>query len=194
MKYVLVTDMDDVLNNLLDTWIEILNLRYDTHVVRRDIKNWDMSRAFPSLTHEQLYSVLKEDDFWEAVEPKYDAIYYLKKIKDLGVKVIVATAASYSTIKTKVENNLLPHFDYLTYEDIVMIHDKSLLKCTWIIDDYHENIKNSDGIRILFDAPYNRDDSIIQNSYTYYDHRVWEWKEIYEIVKKKIKEEEICTE
>lgn len=177
MEKVIVTDMDDVLVNLLEHWLEYLNTRYDCNVKCEDVVEWDMSKAYPTLTPEQLYGALSDEELWKAVTPRKDAIKYLTKLHNEGYKILVATAASYNTIKTKLVNALFPYFKFLTYKDIIMIYDKHLLKCSIIIDDYHENLRGSDAVKILVNAPYNKNcDEMI------YDFRVDGWKEIYQII------------
>lgn len=180
MQKVFVTDMDDVLNELLDSWLLFLNTKYQCNVKREDVVDWDMAKAYPNLTPDQIYGVLREEALWKHVRPKYDAIFYINKIRALGIKVLVATASSYNTIQTKVVNALLPYFEF-SFKDIIMISDKSLLRCDWIVDDYHENIKNSQGVRILFNAPYNKDCNP-----SYYDYRVDNWERIYGIVESQV--------
>ena len=171
---VIVTDFDDIMNELLMHWLEYLNVKYGTKVLYEDVTDWDMSKAFPDLTDNQLYSLLEDEDFWNGVEPNYQAIYYIHKLIKEGHKVYVCTASKYTTLKAKFDNCLFKYFDYLTYKDIITCHDKSLIQCDVIIDDYWENIKNSKAITILKNAPYNK------NADPHFE--VNDWKEIYEII------------
>ena len=176
MQKVFITDMDDVLVNLLETWLQFLNNMYHYDVKVEDVVDWDMQLAYPELDPDNIYGILREEALWKNVKPKYDAIYYLKKIQELGYKIYVATASSHNTIQTKLINALFPYFEFLNRDNIIMIHDKSLLNGDIIVDDYHENLRNAKGVRILMDAPYNQN---IDKSL--FDYRVHDWETIYQI-------------
>jgi 5'(3')-deoxyribonucleotidase len=66
---VILVDMDDTIEHLLETWVNVLNKRYNRNVDWKEIKRWDTLAVFPGLTHEQVHGVLEEDDFWKQVEP-----------------------------------------------------------------------------------------------------------------------------
>jgi 5'(3')-deoxyribonucleotidase len=133
-----------------------------------------MTKAYPYLKPEQIFSPLQNEDFWYNVKPNYQAIYYIKKLISEGHKILVCTASKYTTLKAKFDNCLFRYFDYLTYRDIIICHDKSLIACDVIIDDYWENIKNSKAIKVLKKVPYNKDADP--------DFEVNDWKEIYDII------------
>lgn len=58
----ILTDADDVIENLLDCWVAMLNNRYGTSASPEDVTDWNVSLAFPTLTREQVYSVLADDE------------------------------------------------------------------------------------------------------------------------------------
>lgn len=171
---IIVTDFDDVMNELLIHWLEYLNSKYIKNVLYEDVTDWGMSKVYPDLTPEQIYSPLKSEEFWSGVEPNYQAIYYIKKLIDEGHKVLVCTASKYTNLVAKFDNCLFKYFDYLSYKDIISCYHKSLIQCDVIIDDYWDNIKDSKAIKIIKKAPYNKDNDA--------DYEVWDWKEIYQII------------
>ena len=177
MSKVIVTDMDDVTNHLLNAWLEYLNTTYNCNVKYEDVSEWNMQKAYPTLTPDQIYGVLKQEAFWENVDPDYEAIYYLRKLHTEGFKILVVTASSHNTIGVKVNKALLPYFEFLDYTDIIMTHHKPLIQCDYIVDDYLPNLIGSKAIKILKDAPYNQDADELD-----YDFRVTRWKEIYELI------------
>lgn len=177
MSKVIVTDMDDVLIHLLPAWLDYLNNKYNTTVKYEDVVEWDMQKAFPSLLPKQIYEPLTEEDLWKSVKPIKESITYLKKLYDEGYTIYVCTSAHYNTIKIKLINALFPNYPFLDYKNIITCHDKSLIKCDYIIDDYHENLKNNDAIKILIDAPYNKNADKLT-----YDFRAKSFKEVYQII------------
>lgn len=156
MSKIILCDCDTVLNNLLDVWIEWLNRKYDLSVQIKDITNWDIRYAFPTLTTEEIFQPLYTDVFWCNVTANKYAYNTLKAMKDAGYRVYIVTNSNYQTWKSKMQNHLLRDFSkIITPTDIIVTSHKELLKCDYIIDDYENNLTNSDGIRILVSMPYN---------------------------------------
>lgn len=61
----ILVDMDDTIENLAEAWVAYLNARHQTSTNLSDITDWDISKAFPTLTKEQVYAPLFEDAFLE---------------------------------------------------------------------------------------------------------------------------------
>ncbi len=177
MNKVIVTDMDDVLVDLLPTWVKVLNERHHLTVKVTDIIEWDMGKAFPTLCPQEIFSVLSEDDFWSIVPPRKDAVTGLQKLREKGYIVYVCTATHYKNMKTKIDNCLFKHFPYLSYKDIIMSHNKQLIDCDYIIDDYPENIRGHKAISFLMSAPHNKNcDEMV------YDFRVDNFNDIIKVI------------
>lgn len=70
----LLVDMDDTIENLLPAWAEWLNRKHGTSVKPDDITDWNVQKFFPSLTKDDVYAPLYEDEFWGTVQPKEDAV------------------------------------------------------------------------------------------------------------------------
>ncbi len=186
MNKIFVTDMDDVLVDLLSAWIRVLNFRYRKSVTTEQVKDWDMRLAYPDLTDKELYGVLNEDELWQQVKPKGDSAEYLKRIKDAGYDVFVCTATHYKNIGKKLTHCLLKYYPWLDYKDIIMCHNKAMINCQFIVDDNPENMRNSRAVRFLMDCPHNQnaDESC-------YDYRVTSMKEVFDIVNELEKVERI---
>lgn len=174
-------DMDDVLVELLDEWLLQLNQISKYHREPEDITNWDMKLAYPDLTSKQICRFLSEEYFWNRIRPVKNAYKYLKQLIEDGHEVYIATASYPESFFIKTNYCLLRHFDFLTPKNIICIHNKQLLIGDILFDDYHENLHNFKGVRILKDAAYN-----INCEKEYFDFRVSKdnaWEEFYSIVK-----------
>lgn len=53
----ILIDMDDTIESLLKAWVSGVNRKYGRSVSYEDVDSWDVSAAFPGLTHEQVYAV-----------------------------------------------------------------------------------------------------------------------------------------
>ncbi len=177
MQKIIVTDMDDVLVDLLPIWIKCLNERYNKSVRYEDITEWRMKVAYPDLTDKQLYGILNEEHLWQQVKPKGTSVEDVKMLVSKGYKVYVCTASHYKTVSNKMTHALFPYFDF-DYRDIIVCHDKHLVQCDYLIDDNPENLKHSSAVTFLMDAPYNQ-----TADERYYDFRVTSLSDMYNIIK-----------
>ncbi len=57
-------DADDTVENLCDCWIALLNERYGTSVRIEDVTDWDIALAFQTLTSEQVFCVINENELF----------------------------------------------------------------------------------------------------------------------------------
>ena len=176
--FVICVDMDDTIENLCDAWVKWLNNKYGLNVNSRDVVDWDMSKVFTSLTKHQIYEPLYIDDFWYSVEPKKDAIEYLKKLYDDGFSIYLCTSAHYCTTKPKMEAIVERYFPFIDWKHIITCTNKQMIKCDVLVDDGTHNVLGGEYKAILMDAPYNR----------WFDNnnhgiqRVDNWKDVYDII------------
>ena len=174
----ILVDMDDTIEYLLKAWVEYLNERHGTTVRPDDITDWDLTTAFPALTRDQVFAPLVEDALWERVEPMEDAVEALQSIIADGHTVKIVTATAYQTVRSKMESVLFKHFPFLTWKDVIIAHNKQMIKGDIMIDDAPHNLEDGDYVRVLMDAPHNRKYNDISNGM----YRVRGWKDVKEIV------------
>ena len=170
----IAVDMDDVLVDLIGAWTNYLNKHHSLQVSIEDIKEWDMKKAFPTLTNEQIYEPLHIADFYKTIKPFECAMEYLKKLKEEGFEIRVVTATFYKCAESKLDNALFPYFDFISSKEVILCYDKHLIRADILFDDYYKNLERFKGIRVLKDMPYNKD---APNSS--YDFRVTNFKDFY---------------
>lgn len=185
-KLTILVDMDDVLENLCEVWVEQLNTLFQLDVKADEIEEWDMSKAFPTLTKDEIYWPLHTEMLWTKVKPLPGAVKYIKKLINEGHKIIVVTAASAESVQMKLENVLFKYFPFLTMDDVIVATQKWLIRGDVMVDDAPHNLKNFFGEAILFTAPHNRnfDDRM------YGMTRVNNWDEAYKTIQKIAQEDE----
>ena len=153
-------DADDVAENLLNCWFKIpsdpLYLKpYFHQVAFEDIKDWDMTLAFPTLTKQQIFGVLHDDELWKSLEPMPGSQRVLQKWFDQGHQLYMVTASDYRTCKVKVER-ILEMFPFLDWEHIIFASNKQMIRGDILIDDGIHNLLNGEYFKILFNRPHNR--------------------------------------
>lgn len=174
-KYTILIDLDDTMIDLLGCWVPEINKRYGTNVNPEKINDWNISQFFPTLSREQVFEPLFENDFWNNMKPKTGAIKYIKALKDDGHKVYICTNSNYKTIKNKMDAVLFKFFDYISWNDVIVTTHKQIISADFLIDDGVHNLVGGKYKGILMDAPHNR-------SFDEKEHnivRFKSWKEIY---------------
>lgn len=85
-KLTILVDADDTIEYLAEAWVAVLNERHGTSVCADDLTSWEIQKAFPGLTKDEVYAPLKDESIWDRVRPREDAVYYYVH----RTKVIVA--------------------------------------------------------------------------------------------------------
>ena len=157
-KLTILVDLDDVLNNLVEAWVRYLNHNHNLTVNLNDITDWDMMRFFPTLTEEQVFEPIKLEQFWWSLSVKPEAVEYLGKLLNDGHTIKIVTATHYKAVVPKVEW-LLENFPFLSWHNVIIAQDKSLIKGDVIIDDGVHNLLGRDekSLKIIMAMPHNAD-------------------------------------
>lgn len=165
-----VFDMDDVLVNLNEKWVDYLNNKYKLSVKKEDIIDWNMSLFFPTLSENQLFECLHNLDFWKTVTPKpYSKEILLNCHNNQNIDYYIVTAALPKNFYVKYEHCLKVLFPFVPSNRFICCNNKKLINCDVIVDDNINNFPetdiNSKPVRILFDTPWNKD--IESENYNY---------------------------
>ena len=152
----ILVDMDDVLEQLIEGWVAYCNHFYGTHAVPADVKNWDMSLAFPTLTYDQVYAAVRDDRLWDFVYPMPGADEALRRLLAEGHTIYVVTATDYETLPAKMEKVLFRYFPYLDWAHVIITQNKQLIHGDVLVDDGPHNLIDSPCRRVLFDSWHNQ--------------------------------------
>lgn len=147
-------DADDTVENLCDCWIALLNERYGTSVRIEDVTDWDITLAFPTLTREQVFGVLNEDELFHRLERVPGSLEVLQRLYNDGHKLYMVTASDYRTCKVKTER-ILEMFPFLDWEHIIFAANKQMVRGDILIDDGVHNLVGGAYYKILFNRPHN---------------------------------------
>lgn len=177
-KLTILIDLDDVLNNLCQAWIDWLNKKYKTDVKYEDIVTWDMGIAFPKLTPEQIYEPFKSDKFWKTVTPRFDAIKYVNMLFNEGYNIYLCTSTYYKNIVPKYEFIIMKYFPYIDWSHVIIAANKQMIRADVLIDDGIHNLEGGSYAKILMTASHNKNyDTVSHNMY-----RADNWEQAYDII------------
>lgn len=178
-RLTILIDFDQTINNLNDAWVDFLNKRYGTSVKAEDIKEWDMTKAFPTLTEKEIYKPLREEALWERVVPLPKAYDNICKLKYDGHKVYVVTTSNPITVPIKLTKVLFKYFPFFTYNDVIITSHRQMILGDVLVDDgQHNLVGDTPYKKILFSASHNK--SFDEKSVGAI--RANDWDEVYEII------------
>jgi 5'(3')-deoxyribonucleotidase len=175
----ILVDMDDTIENFCETLVEVLNERHGLKVKTDDIREWDLTKAFPSLAPRDIFAPTYEEDFWKRVKPLPGAVDYLRRMTDDGHSVVIVTASAPESVPLKIKLCLRRHFPFIKRENIIIASRKQLIKGDIMIDDAPHNLIGGDYLRVLMQANHNRDYDAASNGMV----RVDGWDGAYRMVR-----------
>lgn len=180
----ILIDMDDTIENLCEEWVKYLNEKYGTDVKHSDIKDWDMTKAFPTLDDKSIYSPLIEPELWKRIKPLPGAVDKVGQLINDGHRVVIVTSSNPDTVSHKLNLVLFKYFPFLTYHDVIISSQKQLVNGDILIDDYPPNLEGGTYKGMLMNAYHNEAYDAEGNGFI----RVKNWDEIYEIIYEMAKE------
>ena len=177
-KLTILCDADDTIINLLSRWLAEVNQMYGKTVCKEDIQSWDITKAYPGLTADEVLNPLYRADFWDTVTPIKGSGYYLERLIKDGHNLSIVTASNLETSGAKTAK-LLKLFPFLGREQIIFTQNKQAVPGDVLIDDGVHNLIGGNYRKLLFHQPGNAAFREGEHGIT----RVYSWKEIYERIK-----------
>ena len=174
-------DLDDVLWDLMSTWISRYNDVVDDNLTVEDIKSWDVAQYIKKGTEGILNYIPQQNDFWEDVELIPGSKEYLQQLIEDGYLIYVVTASSYTNLKEKM-SHFYSLFPFIEEEHVVIIHRKQMMDLDMLIDDKPGNLEDANYLKVLFDRPHNR--GVDENKISAV--RLKTWPEIYQYIKQEL--------
>lgn len=158
----ILLDLDDVLNNQNEIWVDVLDQRYGRKVSVEDITDWDMRLAFPGLNDGELYGPVHSGELISSMTATMDAVLYTKMWHDNGHKLYVVTSTSAENAEAKIQW-LFRHYTWFDRDRFIMCRHKNMVFGDILIDDAIHNLKamkwdgaNPNCMCVCMDKPWNR--------------------------------------
>jgi 5'(3')-deoxyribonucleotidase len=152
-KKTILCDVDEVVAGLLPAWIARYNATWDDNLQLNAITGWHIPDFVKPECGERIYDLL-DATIYESVQPAAEAREGLWALRAMGHRVVFVTSSNAATAGPKMD--WLVHHGFATdRKDIVIAHDKSLVRGDVLIDDGLHNLKAFPGPAILFTQPHN---------------------------------------
>lgn len=174
-KLTILVDMDCTMIDTLEAWTDELALRYRVVRHKEDITDWDLKKAYPMLSDEQIFAPLYTESMWKRVRPMPWAVESLWDIQKEGHRIVVVTSSPLKSLDAKIESALYRWFPYISKNDIIITQEKQLICGDVLIDDAPHNLDGGKYVGVLFDAPHNRSFQ--------WPYRIKGWKEVGDMIR-----------
>lgn len=184
-KFIVCCDMDNVLNNLVEEMLKMYNNKYETNYTQEDVHTYELEESFHLEEAEKMKELFLEKELWDSLIPVEKAQWGLQSLTNRGYDVYIVTATHADNFAWKVPwfKKYFPFFDE---QNIIRIHDKSLIAADVLIEDCYDNLVKSNHFtdRVLLDYPWNQSNK----DYVYGINRAYNWEDIVRFVNKIYKE------
>lgn len=155
----LAVDVDGVCADLHVEWLRRYNAEFGDALTLDGIREWDMAKAVKPECGKAIYKYLRDPDLYERVPVIAGSHEMITQLRDEGVRIVFATSCVRGMADQKWEwlerHGFLPEGAH-SQADLVIAHDKSLIRADALLDDYDGNLGSWMRRGILLDAPYNR--------------------------------------
>ena len=179
----LAIDIDGVLIDIIVTYCEIYNKRYDTNYQKKDITTWDFFKDW-DITEETAFKIFYEiyEDSMNVPFIDEDAPKIMKNLNEFyDVDIVSARIPEY---RASITEKLISHDikEGIQYTELILLHHKPYdIKLKQNYDLYVDDNPNlvepiklmKNRTLLLYDQPWN------QHSVCEYNvHRVHNWEEV----------------
>lgn len=153
-------DVDDVVADLITTWLGRYNRRTGDCLYSEHIRGWDIAAYAKKMSMADFFSILHEPDLYGDVQPHAGALGMVDTLKSYGHRIVFISSCVGNTAGDKRE--WLVHHGFLKnrdkHSDFIAAHDKALVSgADILIDDRVENVERFPNKAILVRRPHNED-------------------------------------
>ena len=170
-------DFDETLFPTLEKVIEIYNKRHGTNIEISQITTYRLHDNFPTDVADELLELFVDRDVYSSLQPYKGAVRAVKTLIEQGNEIYVATSTDVRNMEWK-EELLQKYFPFIPKNNLIRIHNKSLLNLDVLIEDKLENLINTFADRVCINQPWNQDED---SDYVYGIYRIHHWGEIINI-------------
>ena len=167
-------DFDGTLFPTIEKVFEIYNKCHGTNVNLSQITAYSLYDSFSADVADELLELFVEKDVYNNLQPYKGSIRTIKTLVERGHEIYIATSSDIRNMEWK-EELLQKHFPFIPKDNLIRIHNKSLLNVDVLVEDKLDNLRSTFADRICFDQPWNRD---VDVDYVYSISRVHNWGEI----------------
>lgn len=171
-------DFDSTLFPTLEKVLELYNKRHNTNVELSQITSYNFYDNFESAVADEFLELFVEKSVYDNLQPYKGAVKAVKTLIEQGHEIYIATSTDVRNMEWK-EKLLRKHFPFIPKDNLIRIHNKSLLNIDVLVEDNLSNLKSIFADRICFNQSWNIDED---DDYVYSIYRFHHWGEINNII------------
>lgn len=153
-KITVMVDLDDVLWNLVEHWIDIykhhramsfkwciLDDAHDEALNSSMVTSWDIESCLEPTDKKLFWSVLDTKGFWDTITANLETIHALKAINDNpNIDLIICTDTYYKSATAKL-TRFFELFPFIEPRQVICMKEKWRLDADIVIDDKPETLE-----------------------------------------------------
>ena len=172
----IVTDVDGVLNNLMEVALDEYNRKHNTKFSIKNITTYNIDDCFEPEVSKELREIFCASEIWSKVKSLSGEHNALQKLINNGHQVYLATDHNPSTYGDKVAW-IKRFFPFIESSKIICIKDKWILRADIMIEDNLQTLLEKPYYhRILMSHPWNQQSDL--KDYACDVHRCKNWDSI----------------
>lgn len=153
MKWSVLIDVDEVLNNLMAETIEEANVNISLEI----FTEYEIGKCVTKDVSKAFDAIWENKEFWDSLAPVEGAAAALRKLIQKDIDIYIMTACTPDIVEGR-SKWLAKHFPFIKQCNIIYGHPKWLMGCDFIIEDRLETLLKTPlwTHRVLIDKPWNR--------------------------------------
>ena len=172
-NYTILVDMDEVLADLIPSWLSHYNRDYNHNLTAEDLTEWDTSKFTKPECGKKIYDYFKTPGLFRNLSVRPYAKEFIQNLMDNNYRVLIVSDSpaghaycDYANDMASVSNPaddkrrwLEEHFPMIDSKDIIFTGKKWFVQGDVIVDDKPTTFlefQNRNRNAILIDQPYNR--------------------------------------
>lgn len=174
----ILVDIDGVCLDLCSAVLDVYNQEWKDNLKYEDITKYDISLFVNPACGKSLYGYFERDNIYDKVNIIKGALDGVIRLRAWGHEVVFVTSGIFPAKVRALQKRaflLDMKSDYHYAKDVIVAHDKSMIRGDLLIDDKPENLRGHVGL--LFDQPWNKESTL---------PRVYDWQGVLKKV------EEMC--
>lgn len=184
---VIISDVDGVLNNLMDVVLNEYNKKYNAAFSLSDITTYNLDGCFEPNVARRMTKLFSLPEVWNKVKAVDGSVNALQKLINDGHQVYLATDHNPNTYGDKVAW-IKRFFPFIDASKIICIKDKWILRADIMIEDNLQTLLAKPYYhRILIDHPWNSEYKY--RDFAYDIHRCKNWDGVLNAINKIIEME-----
>jgi 5'(3')-deoxyribonucleotidase len=159
MKRILI-DMDEVIADTTEGMIQWYKEAYGGDIdYTKMLEGNSLVKGFPTAHQGIIREKFFEPGFFRTLPVMENSVEVLEQLNKKYEIYIVSAATEFPNSLTEKSHWLSEHFPFLTWKQLVLCGDKSMIRADFMIDDHARHLHSFTGKPYLFSAPHNLDET-----------------------------------